>query len=172
MLAGYNEATDLGVYVPADSRGVPLVDPTDADGNFRPDACEVTPAAAGCEWVTVPLDGVTRGNRSTGGIFMHFHAPHTGLEDEPIPGLNGLNPDPTAAHSEVMLANLGRWAFGETDAFCTAGITLRSEAGDYATGSECYSDLLGNSVPIGGGAHGARKSFGTDQHFQREPGDF
>lgn len=148
-LVAYNEAVDLGIYVPYDEQGEPLVSTLDDDENLIPDVCEVSDPPDNCAYLTKRIDGVNRGNFADGGIFFHFHAPHHGLDTTPLPGLDGLAPDPTDAETEVMLANLRRWAFGKGPA-CTGGLTEQTAAGDYATGAGCFTRASGEPGEIHG----------------------
>lgn len=119
-IAAYDEATDLGSFTPRDndSRSV-----------------------GGGALTTASITGVVRTDRTSGGSLLHVIAPyHHGLAT-PVPGIDGLHPDPTDVHTEVTLANFRAWALAASSAAkpaCTAGLTTRSPAGDYATGAACY----------------------------------
>ncbi|MEZ4297072.1 MAG: hypothetical protein R3B70_19055 [Polyangiaceae bacterium] len=128
-IAAYNEATDLGQYVPADRDGNLLVDPAD---------CNVSPLPAGCEYVTAVIDGVTRTNGPTGGMVLHYGAPMN--DDGAL--LDGLHPDVHDEDHEVLLVNLRNWLYS-TGEGCTAGLTVLSSGGDYATGPTCYETASG-----------------------------
>lgn len=126
-IAAYNEATDLGTFTPYDMNGLPV------------------PGG----WTTATLDGLERTNFADGGVLFHFHAPRNGGWDRPSPTIDGLEPDVHDADSEVFLANLRSWALDASSVpQCTAGLTAPTEAGDYATGSDCFalSDGMPGSV--------------------------
>lgn len=140
-LVAYNEATDLGSYVPRDLDGRNLVDPAECVGAGEPAACAL---------LTRQIDGVTRTNFASGGVFFHFHPPHHALDASPVPGIDGLRPDLSDSNTEVFLVNMRRWAWGE-GLGCTAGLTSRGAAGDFATGASCFSRATGRAGNVGGG---------------------
>ncbi|NVB41364.1 hypothetical protein G6O69_26235 [Pseudenhygromyxa sp. WMMC2535] len=121
-VAAYDEAADLGQYTPRDRNGDLIADPT---------------------LVTATIDGVTRTNRDSGGVFYHIHPPHTGTTQAPI-AVDGLHPEVNDPDVEVTLANIRRWVY-DFGLACTAGLTEVSSAGDYATGEDCFSALIGNN---------------------------
>lgn len=130
-IAAYDEATDLGRYVPADRDGVPVVDPALCDGSAG--------QPAECADVSALIDGVTRNNMATGGIALHFIAPNNPAGDP----LDGLAPHVDDPFHEVALVNFRRWAFAAVPA-CVGGLTEQSPAGDFATGGQC-ADLTADS---------------------------
>lgn len=111
VIASYNQATDLGIYIPHDITGQPLVDRADL--------------------ITKDISGLTRFNFR--GFLLHYVIPYN-PQQKPI---NGLHPNVHDAHTEVTLANMRRWVY-EDKPLCVAGITNRSPAGDYATGEGCF----------------------------------
>src|SRR4029078_3331862 len=87
------------------------------------------------------ISGVVRTDRTSGGSLLHVIAPYNHGLDTPVPGIDGLHPDPADAETEVTLANFRAWALAASSAArpaCTAGFTVQSPAGDYATGASCY----------------------------------
>ena len=138
-IAAYDEAMDVTQYVPRDKNGVLLADP---------EACEAAPAAAGCDKITQPIDGLNRSNIVSGGVFFHFDTPYSGLGAQPIAGLDGLAPNTDNPSPELLLAHVKRWADPLTGSnlLCTHGLTERSSRGDYATGSTCFAPNLGKQI--------------------------
>jgi hypothetical protein len=120
-IAAYDEATDLGVFAPRDNRSLPV-----GDGALT----------------TASITGLVRTDRASGGVLLHFIAPYNHGLATPPPGVDGLHPDPTDAATEVTLANFRGWALAASSTArpaCTAGLTVQSAAGDYATGATCYT---------------------------------
>ncbi len=140
-LVAYNEATDLGSYVPRDLDGRNLVDPAECGGAGEPGACAL---------LTRSIDGVTRTNFGSGGVFFHSHAPHHALDASPVPDVDGLRPDLSDPSTEAFLVNMRRWAWGE-GLGCTAGLTTRGATGDFATGASCFARATGRAGNVGGG---------------------
>jgi hypothetical protein len=120
-IAAYDESTDLGQFTPRDNNSM---------------------AVGGGSLTTANISGVVRTDRTSGGSLLHVIAPyHHGLST-PVPGIDGLHPDPTDAETEVTLANFRAWALAASSAArpaCTAGLTVQSPTGDYATGATCYT---------------------------------
>jgi len=138
-IAAYDEATDLGQYVPHSQEGVPLVDV---------EACaESTTAPPECGLVTAVIDGVSRLNVPTGGAFFHFVLVHTGTDPTPLPGIDGRHPDPEDAFAEIRLANLRRWVYG-LGPNCVAGITAESPDGDHASADRCFERADGRTPVV------------------------
>ncbi|NTX35882.1 hypothetical protein HUA78_15645 [Myxococcus sp. CA033] len=132
-IAAYDEATDLGQFIPRDIYGQPV-----------PGAADLT---------TVDVSGLVRTNLSTGGVLYHYLAPYNGVLAVPPTGVNGLAPEVDDADTEVMLAHTRAWAMegaGAAAPLCTAGLTVASPGGDLATGSACYTDKGGESVEVKG----------------------
>lgn len=117
-IAAYDEATDLGSFVPREVDGRPV-----------PDADALT---------TKDISGLVRTHFATGGFLFHFLPTLRGPLD-PLP--DGLHPDVADTAHEVMLTHLRRWAMagpGSAAPLCTAGFTNPAPDGDYATGTTCY----------------------------------
>src|SRR5215831_3958080 len=120
-IAAYDESTDLGSFTPRANQSMPI-----GDGALT----------------TASISGFVRTDRNSGGSLLHVIAPYNHGLDRPVPGIDGLHPDPTNAATELTLANFRAWALAGSSASkpaCTAGITIRSAAGDYATGAACYA---------------------------------
>ena len=120
-IAAYDEATDLGSFAPRDSNSMPF-----GNGAFA----------------TAKISGFVRTDAQVGGPLLHVIAPYNGGRDTPPRGVDGLHPDPQNAAVEVTLANFRGWALAPSSAArpaCTAGLTVRSAAGDYATGPACFT---------------------------------
>ncbi|MFD1812163.1 hypothetical protein [Rhodococcus gannanensis] len=119
-IAAYDEATDLGTFVPRDANGAPV-----------PDAAALT---------TADISGLVRTHFATGGFLFHFLPTMRGPGD---PEPDGLRPDVDDPAHEVMLTHVRRWAMagpGSAVPLCTGGFTNPSASGDYATGAECFDD--------------------------------
>ncbi len=119
-IAAYDEAADLGSFAPRDNNSMPI-----GDGALA----------------TADVSGFVRTNAKSGGPVLHVIAPYNHGLNTPPPGIDGLHPDPTDAATEVTLANFRAWALAASSAAtpaCTAGLTTRSAAGDYATGAACF----------------------------------
>lgn len=133
FIAAYDDATDLGRYVPRSATGKLLADPDDCDAGID---------NGRCKWITRPLAGINKVNITTGGLFFHFHAPYNKLNPTPPANLDGMHPDTDAASSELFLSHLRRWAdpSGGVSLMCAHGITDNSGESkwDYAYGSQCY----------------------------------
>jgi hypothetical protein len=120
-IAAYDEAADLGSFAPRDNDSRPF-------GNGAFDTASVT--------------GFVRTNAQVGGPLLHVVTPYNGGRDTPPPGVDGLHPDPGDADVEPTLANFRAWAMAPSSAArpaCTAGLTVRSDAGDYGTGPACFT---------------------------------
>lgn len=129
-IAAYDEVADYSSFDAMDREGLPY-----GDGAYA----------------TATLDGFNRLNLPSGGMLFHFMAPFHGADASPIPGIDGLDPDPTDGTTEVQLANLRAWALGDAPG-CTAGLTVPVD-GDYARGPACYSED-GEPVPVHGEVRG------------------
>lgn len=143
-IAAYDQAVDEGRFVPYDAAGAAV----DTDALCSDPAT----ASAYCPFVTVDIDGFDRMSPSTGGTEAHFFAPYNPA-GAAVTGVSGLTPNPDDTVHELMLANFVDWAWGSRSAACTVGITTASAAGDYSTGSSCYSQTgitrrLTGSLPI------------------------
>jgi len=127
-IAAYDEATDLNSFTPRDNNSMPV-----GDGGLT----------------TATIDGVVRTDLASGGVLLHFVATYNNGSTTPVPGLDGLHPDPTDASIEVTLANFRAWAMAPSSAAkpaCVGGLTMQSPDGDYATGSSCFT----TGAPING----------------------
>jgi hypothetical protein len=119
-ISAYDEATDLGSFEPRDNASAPV---------------------GGGALATASISGVVRTDGTSGGVFLHLIAPYNHGAPTPPPGVNGLHPVPTDANTEPTLANFRAWALAASSTAkpaCTAGLTIQSAAGDYATGAACY----------------------------------
>lgn len=138
-IAAYDQATDLGRFVPADRTGKLLADPDKC-----PSGVSNGPETA-CERMTAKIDGLRRENIITGGTLYHFHAPfHEGIKS-PIAGIDGLHPNLDGPRDqELFLEHLRHWAMGQGVA-CTGGFT-DAEGGSFATGPGCFRGGTGKIV--------------------------
>lgn len=136
FIGAYDDATDLGRYVPRDIAGRLLVSSTDCD------AAEALQPR--CVWVTKPMMGINKVNIVTGGIFYHFHAPHNGHTPSPVEVINGIEPNTDDPYHEPFLSHLRRWAnpASSTHLWCAHGLTTATadEVPNYAYGDRCYGD--------------------------------
>src|SRR5262249_49075914 len=104
-IAADDEATDLGSFTPRGHNSMPV-----CDGALT----------------TANVSGFVRTDRASGGVLLHVIAPYNHGEPTPVPGIDGLHPDPTDAETEVTLANFRAWALAASSAAtpaCTAGLT-------------------------------------------------
>ncbi|MCB9766474.1 MAG: hypothetical protein H6739_42260 [Alphaproteobacteria bacterium] len=143
MLAAYNEATDLGQYVPFDIDGDQMVYPFQCSGLFQP---------AACDYVTLDISGVTRLSTDTGGSQAHGGAPFNPSGSSPVSGVDGQHPDVTDAEHELLLYQWRAWVFGDQDTACAVGITEQSGTGEYANGDECYDGSIDSELALLGSA--------------------
>ena len=120
-IAAYDESADLGQFEIRDNDSLPV---------------------GGGALATANVGGLVRTTAVTGGPLLHVIAPYNyGLPTPPL-GIDGLHPDPSNANVEVTLANFRAWALAASSSArpaCTAGLTVQSPAGDYATGASCYN---------------------------------
>jgi len=135
-IAAYDEATDLDVFEPRDNQSKVV-----GDGSLR----------------TANINGVVRGNLASGGVLLHFVAPYNQGAATPPAGIDGLHPVPTSASTEPTLASYRAWALAASSSAkpgCTAGLTVQSAAGDYATGASCFTSgtVIQGSIAVGGAA--------------------
>lgn len=107
-IAAYDQAIDLGDYIPVDMRGNPIVDPALCVGNKQP---------TGCKFFAKPLNGLVRMSLGTGGTFFHYGSLNN-PKNAPVNGLNPLLNDPLI---ETMITNLRAWIFMD-NFLCTAGL--------------------------------------------------
>jgi hypothetical protein len=120
-IAAYDESADLGGFEIRDNNSLPV---------------------GGGALATADVSGLVRTNAMSGGPLLHVIAPYNHGLPTPPPGIDGLHPDPTDAATEVTLANFRVWALAASSAAkpaCTAGLTVQSAAGDYATGATCFA---------------------------------
>lgn len=119
-IAAYDESADLGAFEIRDNDSRPV---------------------GGGALATANVSGLVRTDAQSGGVLLHVIAPYNhGLPTPPL-HIDGLHPDPTDAATEVTLANFRAWALAASSATkpaCTAGFTVQSAAGDYATGAACF----------------------------------
>jgi len=122
-IAAYDEATDLGNFVPRNQNGVVL-------RGYQS---------------TATIDGLVRGNLANGGVLFHFNAPRN--NGTKVPGdTDGLHPEADDADTEVVLAHVRRWAMYEPNApECTGGLTVWTGS-NYTSGDSCYT-LPGTTIP-------------------------
>jgi hypothetical protein len=120
-IAAYDESADLGSFAPRDNNST---------------------VVGGGSLATANVSGLVRTDARTGGPLLHVIAPYNHGLDAPVPGIDGLHPDPSNAATEVTLANFRAWALAASSAArpaCSAGLTVQSAAGDYATGATCFA---------------------------------
>jgi len=120
-IAAYDESADLGSFEIRDNDSQPV---------------------GGGALATANVTGLVRTDAKTGGPLLHVIAPYNHGLATPPPGIDGLHPDPGNAATEVTLASYRAWALAASSSAkpaCTAGLTVLSPAGDYATGASCYS---------------------------------
>lgn len=130
-IAAYDEVADYGAFEPFDMQGA---------------------AVGGGALKTAKLDGFVRTDVATGGMLFHFIAPRNAGSTTP-PTVDGLHPNPRDASTESFLAHVRAWALaggGSSTPSCTAGLTMPSAAGDYATGGSCFAQG-GAPAPVRGG---------------------
>ncbi|MFP2959349.1 hypothetical protein ACLEPN_16300 [Myxococcus sp. 1LA] len=129
--AAYDQATDLSVFTPRTLSGAPA-----------PDSAALT---------TKPISGVNRGDFTHGGVLFHFVAPRNGGSTQPSSTVDGLHPDVEDV-DEVLLANLRAWVLQGTapGRGCSAGLTVYSDVGGYALGSNCFAAGGGQPGTING----------------------
>ena len=130
-IAAYSEATDRGTFEPRDETGA---------------------LVGGGALKTATLTGLERNDFGTGGTLIHFSAPRNETAAAPVPGIDGLHPDPTDENHEILLTHLRDWAMAGSGAArvdCAGGLTNASTSGDNATGTTCYA-TGGNTATISG----------------------
>jgi hypothetical protein len=129
LMAAYDEATDLGQYVPTLADAQRAVDPAACDGSAEePDLCP---------WVTGTLTGVVRTSLPTGGYALHLSAPFSvsGL----LPEVDGKHPDVHDQLTEMTIANVRGWAYQEGP-LCVGG---------FSRGARCPSrGVMRGQVPL------------------------
>jgi hypothetical protein len=126
-IAAYDQATDLGDFEPKTMNGAPF-----GDGTLK----------------TATLDGIARTRLETGGVLFHFGAPRAGAN-----GIDGLHPDVDDPQVELFLSHLRSWAAagaGTAPPECAAGLTVVTDAGDYANGTSCYATAGGPFATVSG----------------------
>ena len=79
-----------------------------------------------------PMQGFVRTSRATGGSLRHLGIPFGEKEN-----YSALEPDFNNFEYEGTLSSMKRWAFGETDILCHAGITVPDKDGNIFKGDEC-----------------------------------
>ena len=140
LIAAYDQATDLGQYVPLDANGDPMVSASSCTRS------RTDPAA--CTGTTGLIDGLTRTNLATGGSFLHLSMPFnpdgTDLVSEP----DDQYPDPTDHDHEVLLSNLRAWVY-DSDPLCVGGLSDWDSGACWGS-SPFPSGVLWGDVPIVG----------------------
>lgn len=114
LIAAYDQATDLGQYVPLDVNGDPLVSASSCTRK------KTDPAA--CTGTTGDISGLERTNFTTGGYLLHLSMPFNPDGAALVTGIDGAAPNVADEEHEVLLANLNNWVYG-SDALCTAGLS-------------------------------------------------
>jgi len=120
-IAAYDESADLGAFEIRDNDSL---------------------AVGGGALATANVSGLVRTDAMSGGVLLHVIAPYNHGLTTPPPAVDGLHPDPTDAATEPTLANFRAWALaapGAARPACTAGLTVQSARGDYATGAACFA---------------------------------
>lgn len=152
LIAAYDQATDLGQYVPLDVNGDPLVSAS---------SCKRTrtdPSA--CTGTTGVIDGLTRTNTSTGGTFLHLSMPYNPDGTDLVSDPDDQYPDVEDADHEVLLSNLRAWVY-DGDALCVGG--LSDLASGACWGSSPYpTGALWGDVPVIGYTDGVPLSIDMD----------
>lgn len=128
-IAAYDQAIDLGDYVPVDMKGNPLVNPSECEGNNPPDMCK---------YYAKPLNGLIRTSVSTGGSFFHYTLPFNPTNKE----LNGHYPFFNGPSIETMLTNLRSWIWSN-DVLCTAGLIDQTTKKCYLKPNDIKTKLYG-----------------------------
>lgn len=126
-ISSYGEVPDYGQFEPSDMRGKPY-------GAYK----------------TAEMNGFRRDNFTAGGLVFHWVPVYNGGSASPSPTVDGLHPSTTAPDTEYFIAHLRNWAMagtGTSQPLCRAGLTNKSDRGDYATGSGCFA-LDGKPAPI------------------------
>ncbi len=126
-ITAYDELCDYGSFEPYDMQGNAV-----GDGSLK----------------TVEMDGFLRTNFQAGGTFFHYISIYNGGSGSPPSNIDGLHPDLQSPMTEFFLVHLRNWAMATRQATCTAGLTVRSDAGDYGTGSSCFTATYGGQALI------------------------
>jgi len=149
VIASYDEAADIGVYIPYDRSGNAMVDPDTCGGPSAPTTCKL---------VSRDLSAWTRTSFATGGFHIHMSAPYNPDGDALVTGVDGQHPDPTDPVHEASMRQLRDWVYGDQETACTVGFTVPSSHGDISTGDRCAEQALGGQawmtgeIPLLGGA--------------------
>lgn len=125
-MAIYSEATDQVFYTPFSQMGKPLLSNDDIS------ACQTNwgvGMANDCLLTTPAINGVSRFNASSGGMWLHLHARYSD-DGQNLPGLpfpvDYLSPK--YAQTEKLLNDFHAWVFDEKSAMCVYGITQNGNA--------------------------------------------
>lgn len=127
-VAAFDEAVDAGQFVLRGENGDLVVDPTTCVGPAVP---------ASCAFITPTLNGLSRNNFTSGGLFFHFMTPRGdgGVVTD------GLDPPTGNAIEEPFLDHVHRWVYG-AGPLCVDGLTAETKEGNYAEGQSCYRSLI------------------------------
>jgi hypothetical protein len=126
-IASFAQCVDFIQFVPPDSCGAPL------DKKF---------------W-TPPMRGFLRTSTLTGQHIRHLGLIYRGVNPAVNNGgISGLTPDLNDITKEGMLISAKKWAFNDTDMYCTIGLTEPTN-GNYFDGNKCLTSIpfLDNTSP-------------------------
>ncbi|TMQ08364.1 MAG: hypothetical protein E6J90_40730 [Deltaproteobacteria bacterium] len=126
-ISAYGEVPDYGQFEPTDMKGKPY-------GAYK----------------TAEMNGFRRDNFTAGGLVFHWVPTYKGGSASAPAAVDGLHPSTSAPSTEYFIAHLRAWAIAGTGAsplLCRAGLTNKSNRGDYATGNGCFA-LDGKPAPI------------------------
>lgn len=124
-LAAYNEATDLGTYIPTDLNGKKM--------------------SATSPYATADISGWSRSSSISGGTLAHF--PIYFGENETV---NGVAPDLHDHVHEGNLFHMRQWALYGNLPGCIGGLTNFDPVNQsYFTGSACYQNVLQEGLKKG-----------------------
>lgn len=140
LIAAYDQATDLGQYVPLDANGDPMVSASSCR-RLRSD-----PAA--CTGTTGTIDGLTRTNTSTGGTFLHLSMPYNPDGTDLVSDPDDQHPDVEDHEHEVLLANLREWVYA-ADPLCAGGLSDLSTGACWGASPYPTGELWGDVPVIG-----------------------
>lgn len=134
-IAAYDAASDTEQFVYRTQAGALVADPAECGGRKAP---------AACRFNSQVVHGVWRNNFTGGGLFFHFPAPPTQAVT-----LDGMAPVLTDPIGEPFLYHTRRWVYG-LGPLCVGGLTNVTEAGDTASGDQCFvSTVRPDSTLVG-----------------------
>ena len=129
-MAIYSEATDQSFYTPFAQNGSQLL------SNEELDTCQAgwsDTMSRNCLLTTPEVNGLSRFNASTGGMWLHLHARYSedgqALPTLPFP-VDYLAPE--YAKSEKLLNDFHAWVFDQKSSMCVYGITQNKDSNSCA----------------------------------------